>query len=145
MNVQDYMASPVITIPSDTGVQEALVLMKEHKFRRLPILNSRGKLVGIVTERDLLHVAASPATSLSIWELNYLLAKMKVDEVMTKNVVVIRPTSSADEAARLLLKHKIGGIPVVDEKNNVIGVITESDIFRAFIERNDEREEMDFA
>ncbi len=137
MRVRDYMSSPAITISPEMGVQEALQLMRERKFRRLPVVNAANKLVGIVTERDLLYVSASPATSLSIWELNYLLNKMTVDEVMTKKLIVIQPDAALDDAARLLLEHKIGGMPVVDDQNKVsgvIGVITESDIFRAFLE-----------
>ena len=134
MLVRDRMTSPAITITADTPFQEAVKLMREKGFRRLPVVNKDGRMVGIVSERDLLHAAPSPASSLSIWEMNYLLWKLKIDELMTKNVLTVTPDMPVEEAARLMVAHKIGGLPVVDEAKHVVGVITETDIFKAFVD-----------
>ena len=134
MLVRDRMTSPAITITADTPFQEAVKLMREKGFRRLPVVNKDGRMVGIVSERDLLHAAPSPASSLSIWEMNYLLWKLKIDELMTKNVLTVTPDMPIEEAARLMVAHKIGGLPVVDEAKHVVGVITETDIFKAFVD-----------
>ena len=134
MFVRDRMSSPATTVTPDTPFQEALRLMREHKFRRLPVVNAEQKLVGIVSERDLLHAAPSPATSLSVWEMNYLLSKLKVEQLMAARVVMVSPDTPLEEAARLMVEHKIGGLPVVDAQRHVVGVITETDIFKAFVE-----------
>jgi acetoin utilization protein AcuB len=93
-----------------------------------------GKLVGIVSERDLLHAAPSPATSLSMWELNYLLSRLTVSKLMTTQVVTVTEDTPLEEAARLMVSHRIGGLPVVDADRRVVGVITETDVFKAFVE-----------
>ncbi len=134
MFVRDRMSSEPITITPDTPFQEALKLMREHRFRRLPVVDKHGKLVGIVSERDLLYASPSPATSLSVWELNYLLSKLQVREIMTENVITTTPDAPIEDAARLIVDNKIGGLPVVDEQNHVVGVITETDIFKTFVE-----------
>ncbi|RME49199.1 MAG: CBS domain-containing protein [Chloroflexi bacterium] len=134
MFVRDRMSSEPITITPDTPFQDALKLMREHRFRRLPVVDKHGKLVGIVSERDLLYASPSPATSLSVWELNYLLSKLQVREIMTENVITTTPDAPIEDAARLIVDNKIGGLPVVDEQNHVVGVITETDIFKTFVE-----------
>ena len=110
MLVRDRMTSPAVTITAATPFQEAVKLMREKGFRRLPVVNKDGRMVGIVSERDLLHAAPSPASSLSIWEMNYLLWKLKIDELMTKNVLTVTPDMPIEEAARLMVAHKIGGL-----------------------------------
>lgn len=113
---------------------EALALMHAKKIRRLPVVNRTGWLAGIITERDLLLASPSPATSLSVWELNCLVEKVLVGDVMTaKGLIVVHPDTPMQEAARLMMEHKIGGLPVLDTRNQVVGVITETDIFRAFV------------
>jgi acetoin utilization protein AcuB len=134
MLVQDRMSAPAVTVRSDTPFQEALRLMRERRFRRLPVVDKGGKLLGIVSERDLLHASPSPATSLSIWEINYLLWQLRVEQIMTTRVVTVQPETPLREAARLLVENRIGGLPVVDSAGQVVGVITETDIFRAFLE-----------
>jgi acetoin utilization protein AcuB len=128
------MSSPAVTARANTPFQDVLKLMRDHQFRRLPVVNKKGKLTGIVSERDLLHAAPSSATSLSIWELQYLLAKVQLKEIMTKDVITTTPDTPVEDAARLMVTHKIGGLPVVDEQNVVVGVITETDIFETFVE-----------
>jgi acetoin utilization protein AcuB len=134
MLVRERMTSPAVTITPETPFQEALKLMRDKKFRRLPVVDSAGKIVGIVSERDMLHASPSPATSLSVWEVNYLLWKLKISDIMTHNVLTINQDTPIEDAANLMVTHKIGGVPVVDDNSRVVGVITETDIFRAFVE-----------
>jgi acetoin utilization protein AcuB len=133
MFVRDRMSSPAVTVKPDTPFQEALKLMRARQFRRLPVVNEQGKLVGIVSERDLLYASPSPAISLSVWELNYLLSKLQVQEIMTQEVITTTPDAFIEDAARVMVEHRIGGLPVVDEEDYVVGVITETDIFKTFV------------
>lgn len=134
MLVKEKMSPNPITITRQTTIASALQIMREHKIRRLPVLDGR-KLIGIVTDRDISEVSPSPATSLSIFELNYLLAKTKIGDILPKNqqVITIGPDDFIEEAALLMREHKIGAIPVVDA-SGVIGIITETNIFDAFVE-----------
>ncbi len=134
MLVRERMTSPAVTVTPETPFQDALKLMRDKKFRRLPVVDASGKVVGIVSERDMLHASPSPATSLSVWEVNYLLWKLKVSDIMTHNVVSIKQDTPIEDAANLMVSRKIGGLPVVDDKGVITGVITETDIFKAFVE-----------
>ena len=134
MLVRDKMTSAVVALTADVPFQEALKLMKQRSIRRIPIVAKNGTLIGIVSERDLLHAAPSPATSLNIWEMNYLLSKLKLGDLMTKSMVTVTPQTHLQEAAALMLKHKVGGLPVLNEDRTIAGIITETDIFRAFVE-----------
>jgi acetoin utilization protein AcuB len=134
MLVKDRMNSPAVTIAPETPFQDALKVMHDHQFRRLPVLDKAGRLVGIVSERDLMYASPSPATSLSVWELNYLLSKLQVERLMTKKVITTTPDSFIEDAARLMAENRIGGLPVVDGENRVVGVITETDIFCTFVQ-----------
>jgi acetoin utilization protein AcuB len=133
MFVSKRMAPNPMTVTPTTMVSEAATIMKNNKFRRLPVLEN-GKLVGIVTDRDLRDVSPSPATTLSVFELNYLLAKMKVNEVMKKEVITIHVDATIEEAALLMYTNKIGGLVVVDAAGAVVGVITDTDIFKSFVD-----------
>jgi len=128
------MTSPAVSVTPETPFQDALKLMRDKKFRRLPVVDATGKVVGIVSERDMLHASPSPATSLSVWEVNYLLWKLKVSDIMTHNVVTINQDVPVEDAANIMVSRKIGGLPVVDDKGVITGVITETDIFKAFVE-----------
>jgi len=128
MRTKDLMTKNPITVDSETLVLDAQRIMKENNIRRLPIVD-RGKLVGIITQHDLLEAAPSPATSLSIHELNYLLSKMKVKEIMKKNPVTLTPDTPFEEALRIGQEKKIGSFPVVDD-GKLVGIATESDIIR---------------
>jgi len=131
MFVKYWMKSDPITISPDTLVIDAKKIMVNKKIRRLPVLQG-GKLAGIVTLANLREAQPSQATSLSIHELNYLLAKMTVSEIMTRNVVTCPPEMTMEKAAVLGTKHGVGALPVV-ENGKLIGIITESDIYRAFL------------
>ncbi len=128
MRIRDVMTKNPITIDSETLVVDAQRIMKENNIRRLPIVD-KGKLVGIVTKHDLLEASPSPATSLSIHELNYLLSKMKVKEIMRKNPITISPDTPFEEALRIGQEKKVGAFPVL-ENGKLVGIVTESDIVR---------------
>lgn len=140
MFVRDCMSSPVVTITPDTPFQAALQMMKTHNFRRLPVVDKHGRLAGIVSERDLLHAAPSPASSMSVWEHNYLLSRLTVQQVMTRAIIITTPNTPVEHAASLMIANKIGGLPVVNAQDQVVGMITETDIFRVFVEMLDRQE-----
>lgn len=133
MLVGERMSRPVISIHPDMPIQDALNLMHTEHLRRLPVVDKRGKLVGIVSERDLLHASPSDATSLSVWELNYLISKITVDRVMTKEVITITEDTPLEEAARLMADGKVGCMPVMHD-DEMVGIITETDLFKVFLE-----------
>lgn len=133
MLVQDQMSSNPITIAADLPVPDALSLMREKKVRRLPVLDAKGKLVGIVSDKDLLYASPSPTTSLSVWEIHSLLSRLTVDKVMTRKLVTVTGDTPVEEAARIMADRKIGGLPVL-QGTKLVGIITETDIFRALLE-----------
>ena len=128
MRIRDVMTKNPITVDSETLVLDAQKIMKENSIRRLPVVD-KGNLVGIVTQHDLLQASPSPATSLSIHELNYLLARMKVKEIMKKNPMTLTPDTPFEEALKMGQDNKIGSFPVV-ENGKLVGIATESDIVR---------------
>lgn len=133
MLVGERMTRNPVTITEDTSIDDALHLMRERKVRRLPVLDPSGKMVGIVSDRDLLHAAPSPATSLSVYELHYLLAKLTVKRVMSSPVITVTASTPLEEAARIMADNKIGGLPVTDD-GKLVGIITETDIFKILLE-----------
>ena len=133
MLVRERMSQTPVTITLDFSVTEALRLMREKKVRRLPVLDSHGKLVGIVSDKDLLFASPSPVSSLSVWEMNYLLAKLKVEEVMTRQVITVSEDTPLEEAARIMVDNKIGGLPVMRD-DKLVGIVTETDLFKIFLE-----------
>jgi acetoin utilization protein AcuB len=132
MFVGDRMSHPVITIPPEMPVVEAIDLMKREHIRRAPVMKD-GKLVGIVSDKDLLNASPSSATTLSVWEINYLISKILIKDVMTKNVVTVTEDTPIEEAARIMVDSKIGGLPVM-RGEAIIGMITETDLFKVFSE-----------
>jgi len=139
MLVGDRMSKPVLSVSPETPVQDALAQMRKENVSRYPVLNKKGKLVGIVSESDLLNASPSDATTLSVWEINYLLSKITVERVMSKNVITVEEDSTLEEAARLMADHRIGGLPVI-RNDSVVGIITETDLFRLFLEMMGGRE-----
>lgn len=133
MNVQNYMTAEVVTVPEDTKVLEALDIMKERNFHRLPVVRN-GRMVGLITEEIIQENSPSTATSLSIHELNYLLTKTTVGDIMHKTVVTISATDLLEETAVRMLEDEVGALPVVEDEDKVIGIITDKDLFRAFID-----------
>ncbi len=133
MLVRERMTPNPITITPDTSVPDALHLMRERKVRRLPVLDRHGQLVGIVSDKDLLHASPSPATTLAIWEIPELLAKLKVERVMTREVITVPEDTPIEEAARIMADHRIGGLPVM-RGQTLVGIITETDLFKTFLE-----------
>jgi len=132
MFVGERMSRPVISVSPETPVHEALAMFKAEHIRRAPVMKE-GKLLGIVSERDLLNASPSPVTSLSIWELNYLISKVTVKSVMSKKVVTVDQDTPIEEAARIMADKKIGGVPVVSA-GKVVGIITETDLFKILLE-----------
>ena len=120
-------------IESTATIADASEMMRKYKIRRLPVVDD-GRLVGIVTDRDLRSVSPSPATTLSIFELNYLLGKMQVKDILHKDVVTINVGATIEEAALTMSNHHIAGLVVVDAVGAVVGIITETDIFNSFVE-----------
>jgi acetoin utilization protein AcuB len=133
MFVAKRMTPNPVTVPSTMSVSEATNIIKNGNFRRVPVVDN-GKLVGIVTDRDLRAAAPSQATSLSVHEINYLLAKLQVGEIMTKAVITIGVEATIEEAALLMYTHRIGGLVVVGKTGAVAGIITETDIFKCFVD-----------
>lgn len=128
MRIRDVMSTNLVTVESETLILDAQKIMKEKKIRRLPVLE-KGKLVGIITKHDLLEAAPSPATSLSVHEMNYLLSKMKVKDIMKKNPLTLSPDTPFEEALRIGQEKKIGSFPVVED-GKLVGIATESDTVR---------------
>jgi len=132
MLVGERMSKPVITIQPEMPITEALNLMKKERIRRVPVVKD-GKLAGIISDKDLLNASPSPVTTLSIWEMNYLLSKVTVDDIMSKNVMTVTEDTPIEQAARIMADNKIGGLPVMSE-GHVVGIITETDLFKVFLE-----------
>jgi acetoin utilization protein AcuB len=130
--IKDWMTRDVQTITPDTTLPEAHRLMTQNNIRRLPVLDGE-RLVGIVTRGDVRGAEASDATSLSIWELNYLLSRLEISEVMTRKPITVSQVSTIRAAAQTMLDNKISGLPVVDNNGTIVGIITESDIFRLVV------------
>ena len=127
MYVRDIMTTNVVTIPSSTSVTDAKRIMEAHRFRRLPVVD-KGKLVGIVTERRLESVSPSKATSLTVWELSYLLNKTPVKEIMEGNVVTVSPDMTIEESLTFAQTNKVGSLVVVED-GRVVGMVTTNDFF----------------
>jgi acetoin utilization protein AcuB len=132
MFVRDYMTPSPVTVSPDDLLGDALDLMKKHSIRRLPVV-SRGKIVGLVTEQDLMKASPSSATSLSVWEINYLFSKIKIKNIMTREIFTVNDDTILEEAALIMQEKQISTLPVL-ENNHLVGIITESDIFKAFID-----------
>ena len=131
MNISDLMITSPITADPQMPVLEARQLMIAKRIRHLLVMDGP-KLAGILTDRDIRLNMPSPATSLTIWELNYLIARMTVGSVMTKKLVTVGPRQDAREAALLMLDNRVGALPVVD-RGQLVGIVTETDLLRAFV------------
>jgi len=133
MLIENWMTKDVITGTPDMSMMKASKIMKEKGIARLPVVDEKGVLLGIVSDRDIKEASPSKATTLDMHELYYLLSEIKLKDIMTKKVVTIRPGDTIERAAAVMLEHNIGGMPVVDEANKVVGVVTDSDIFKVLV------------
>jgi acetoin utilization protein AcuB len=127
------MTAPVITIGPEVPIQDALQLMRKSNIRRLPVVDKSYALVGLVSEKDVLNASPSDVTSLSIWELNYLLSKIETGDIMITDVITVSSDTPIEEAARIMADNKIGGLPVMDGVE-LVGIVTETDLFKTFLE-----------
>ncbi len=132
MLVKNWMSKKVVTIDTNDSMSHAIKLLKENKIRMLPVVKN-SRLVGIVTDRDLKQASASDATTLDIHELLFLVARIKVKDIMTQDPITVPPNFTVEETAEVLLKNRISGVPVVDHSGNVVGMITQTDLFRVLI------------
>ena len=133
MLVRELMTPNPIVVKPDTSVPDALRLMRERKVRRLPVVDAQGRLVGIVSDKDLLYASPSPATTLAVWEIPDLLGKIKVESAMSRNVITVAEKTPLEEAARLMADKKVGGLPVM-QGPDLVGIITETDLFKSLLE-----------
>jgi len=132
MLVKNWMSKEVITVDAEDSMQNAIFILQEQKIKILPVMK-QGNLEGIITDRDLKKASPSDATTLDMHELMYLISKVRVGDIMKKEVITIQPDLTIEEAAAILLENRISGLPVVDKQNQLVGVITQSDIFRVII------------
>ena len=133
MLVGNWMSKEPVSVTADMSMMKAGKLMIERKVRRLPVVDDKGKVVGIVTDRDLKEASPSKATTLDIHELYYLLSEIKVKDLMTTTLYTVSPGDTVENAAVIMMDKRIGGLPVVDENGILVGMITESDIYRLLI------------
>jgi acetoin utilization protein AcuB len=127
--VREWMTNDPITVKLNTSLPEVHQIMVSEEIRRLPVVDENGRLIGIVTLGDVRGAQPSPATSLSIWEMNYLLSSLNVEKIMTPDPITAHPDQTIGEAARIMLENRISGLPVVETDGRLVGIITESDIF----------------
>jgi acetoin utilization protein AcuB len=132
MLVGERMSRPVISVSPDASIHDVLAMFKKEHIHRAPVLKD-GKLVGIISQGDLMNASPSPVTTLSVWEMNYLLSKVTVKHVMTKKVLTLNVDTPIEEAARMMADNQIGGMPVLNN-GRIVGVITEGDLFKVFLE-----------
>jgi acetoin utilization protein AcuB len=133
MLIENWMTKDVITGTPDMSMMKASKIMKEKGIGRLPVVDDKGVLMGLVSDRDIKEASPSKATTLDMHELYYLLSEIKLKDIMTKKVVTIHTGETIERAAQLMLEHNIGGMPVVDEGNKVVGMVTDSDIFKVLV------------
>ena len=133
MLVKDRMTPNPETVTTDTSLKEALDLIRSRPFRHLPVLDENGKLAGIVTEKSLVYASPTPTTTLSVFEVDYILSRTKIGQIIQGPVITVEPDLPIEEAARLMVDHRIGCLPVVED-DELIGIISDTDIFRAFVE-----------
>ena len=133
MLVRDRMSPNPVVITTDTSLKEALDLVRSKPFRHLPVVDENGKLVGIVTEKSLVYASPISATTLSVFEVDYILSRTKIGQIIQGSVVAVGPDLPIEEAARVMVDHRIGCLPVVED-DELVGIISDTDIFRVFVE-----------
>jgi acetoin utilization protein AcuB len=139
--VMHWMSYEPITVAPGVGLHDADNILRKYGIRRLPVVDKNGKLVGIVTRGDIREASPSDATSLTVWEINHLLDKLKIKDIMTPHPITVYTTDTITKAANLMLENKVSGLPVVDPADGTLkGIITESDIFRLVVQTWDRTE-----
>ena len=133
MLVKEWMTKEVLTITPETSMMKASRLMKDKGVRRLPVVDENMRVVGIASDRDIKEASPSKATTLDMHELYYLLSELKIKDIMTKSPICAEPDDSVESVALVMMGRKIGGMPVVDKDRKIVGIITESDIFRVLV------------
>ncbi|MCJ2166027.1 MULTISPECIES: CBS and ACT domain-containing protein [unclassified Pseudodesulfovibrio] len=134
MLIANWMTTDVVTITPDRSMMKASKVMKDKNISRVPVVDEDGKILGIISDRDIKDASPSKATTLDMHELYYLLSEIKIKDIMTKKVVTIRQDETVEKAAVLMLEGHFGGLPVLDDDNRVVGIITDSDIFKVLVE-----------
>ncbi|BDQ37814.1 membrane protein [Pseudodesulfovibrio nedwellii] len=134
MLVANWMTKDVKTISPDRSMMKASKVMKDKSISRVPVVDEEGKIVGIISDRDIKDASPSKATTLDMHELYYLLSEIKIQDIMTKKPMTIRSDETVEKAAVLMLEGNFGGLPVIDENDKVVGIITDTDIFKVLVE-----------
>lgn len=134
MLIQNWMSSKVITATADSSMHKISKQMKDFSIRRVPVIDSNNKVIGIISDRDIRDASPSKATTLNMHELSYLLSEIKAKDIMTQSPVTVRDTDTVEQVALLMLESKLTGLPVVDEENTLVGIITEHDMFKVLVE-----------
>lgn len=134
MQIKEIMTVKVVTISENKSLLEARELMRKVGLRRLPVIDDIKRIVGIITDGDVGRSEPSDASTLSKYEANYLLSKLKIRDIMTRNVLTVKETDGVEIAAHLFYKNKIGALPVVDESNCLCGIVTDSDVFKVIVD-----------
>jgi len=132
MLVKEWMATKPIVVDENTSIMKATQIMKENNIRRIPVVRD-GRLIGIISDRDIKEAAPSKATSLDVHELYYLLSEIKIKDIMTPDPITLRENDSVEKAAVIMLENRISGMPIVDDDYHVIGIITETDVFKVMV------------
>ncbi len=134
MLIREWMVTDLITVTLDTSVLKASKLLKDHNIRRLPVVNANNMIIGIVSDRDIKDASPSRATTLDMHELHYLLSELKVADVMNSDPITVRPTDTIETAALLMEEKGFGSLPVVEDNNELVGIITDNDLFKIYVE-----------
>lgn len=133
MLVRNWMTAGVITVSPDTTLLKLAKLMRDNDVRRLPVVDKENHVIGIISDRDVRDASPSKATTLDMYEMHYLLAEIKASDIMTANPLTVKPTDTVEKAAMLMLDNKIGGLPVVDEHKELVGILSDHDVFKALV------------
>ncbi|WP_035068490.1 CBS domain-containing protein [Nitratidesulfovibrio termitidis] len=133
MLIREWMTQDVITVTPDTSMMKASKILKENRIRRLPVVDAEGRLIGIVSDRDIKEASPSKATTLDMHELYYLLSEIKVKDIMTRDPFTVRADDTVETVALNMIEKRIGGLPVVDDAGKLVGIISDSDVFKVLI------------
>ncbi|HEU6438375.1 MAG TPA: CBS domain-containing protein [Nitratidesulfovibrio sp.] len=133
MLIREWMTKDVITVTPDTSMMKASKLLKENRIRRLPVVDAEGRLIGIISDRDIKEASPSKATTLDMHELYYLLSEIKVKDIMTRDPFTVRADDTVETVALRMIEKRIGGLPVIDDSGKLVGIISDSDVFKVLI------------